>query len=158
MADATYIKYKKAREYFCLKPGDGLVLHHKDPTLKYTNPERYDEWRPEDLIVMTKAEHNRLHHKGKKNGPMSEEHKKRIGEANRGKKRSEETIKKISETRKRPVAQCALAGQLVRVWESAKAAEVEGGFDGGSIGKVCKGKLKSHKNYIWRYANNNTEK
>ena len=62
----------------------------------------------EELIFLTKSEHNKLHKKGKH---LSEEHKKKIretlkgkntGKANPfyGKKHSEETKKKISETGK----------------------------------------------------------
>lgn len=172
--------YKEAHKYFGLVPGDGLVLHHKDPTLRHTNRKRYDEWRPEDLVVMSLEEHSSLHHKGKK---LSEVHKKRIGEAHRGKKRppvSEETREKLStahkgqipwikgkkhteEVRKRisekckgkntiPVAQYDLNGELVKIWESAIKAEKEGGFNNGNIGAVCRGKRPHHKGYVWRYA------
>lgn len=168
--------YIKAREYFGLGAADDdFVLHHVDPTLKTRDPKRYNEWRPEDLVVMTRAQHTRLHHignkhcKGKKlseehkkklseankGKKFSEEHKKRIGEAHRGKKHSEESRKKISESligkKARPVEQYALNGELVRVWESAKAAEVEG-FQQSNIIAVCKGKRPHHKKYIWKYS------
>lgn len=39
----------------------GYVLHHKDPTLKYRDPVRYAEWRPEDLEPLTVEEHHRIH-------------------------------------------------------------------------------------------------
>lgn len=166
--------YKEAREHFGLKPDDKtFVLHHIDPTLRHTNRKRYDEWRPEDLCIMSRSEHTRLHQIGNKNckgkklseetrkklsavrkgKKKSEEHKKKLSEAHKGKKLSEEHKQKLIDANKIPVCQCTLAGQLVRVWESAKAAEVEGGFDGGTIAKVCKGKYKHHKGYVWKYAN-----
>lgn len=37
------------------------VLHHKDLALKKRDPERYAEWRVEDLVPMTRAEHNKVH-------------------------------------------------------------------------------------------------
>ena len=43
----------------------GLVLHHKDETLRHNDVERYIEWRPEDLEIMTLKEHTSLHCKGK---------------------------------------------------------------------------------------------
>ena len=49
---------KRAREHFGLTRGCGLVLHHIDPTLKERDPERYAEWRIEDLVVLTRGEHN----------------------------------------------------------------------------------------------------
>lgn len=53
--------HKKAREYFGIKVGDYLVLHHKDPDLRHTDIERYIEWRPEDLVVMSNSDHIKLH-------------------------------------------------------------------------------------------------
>lgn len=40
---------------------EGMVLHHIDPTLKHRDPERYHEWRVEDLRPMSTASHNSLH-------------------------------------------------------------------------------------------------
>lgn len=37
------------------------ILHHKDPTLKFRDRVRYEEWRFEDLRPMTRAEHARIH-------------------------------------------------------------------------------------------------
>ena len=54
--------------------------------------------RPADeLIFLTTSEHNTLHHKGKH---RSEETKKKLSEANKGKKLSEETKKKLREAKK----------------------------------------------------------
>lgn len=39
----------------------GMVLHHKDPELKYDDPERYHQWLIEDLQPMDKREHRSLH-------------------------------------------------------------------------------------------------
>lgn len=36
-------------------------LHHKDPTLKYKDLLRYNEWRVEDLVPMLKSEHTSMH-------------------------------------------------------------------------------------------------
>jgi len=37
------------------------VLHHKDPSLRKNDPERYKQWRIEDLQPMTRADHTQLH-------------------------------------------------------------------------------------------------
>lgn len=37
------------------------VLHHKDLDLQQRDPERYDMWLVDDLVPMTRAEHNRVH-------------------------------------------------------------------------------------------------
>ena len=50
-----------------------------------------------ELIFLTKAEHNRLHLKGKK---LSEETCKKMSEAQKGKTYTEETLKKLSESMK----------------------------------------------------------
>ena len=50
-----------------------------------------------ELIFLTKSEHYILHHKGK---PRSAETKKKLSEANKGKHLSEETRKKLSEASK----------------------------------------------------------
>lgn len=77
---------KKAYEYFGLTVGNtqGLVLHHKDPDLIVKDIERYNEWRPEDLIVLTREEHAALHRTGKKHPDWV---KKKISQAKQGKER-----------------------------------------------------------------------
>ena len=85
--------YHRAIEYF-KESGEwfeGCVMHHIDESLKHTNVERYNEWRPEDLMILSRAEHNSLHfkgrtpwNKGKKTGPPDENTKCKIGDANRG--------------------------------------------------------------------------
>lgn len=44
-------------------------------------------------------------------------------------------------------------GELVREWECASEANKEMGFHVGHILRCCKGEIKSYKNYIWRYKN-----
>ena len=56
---STKDHYLKAKEYFNLPKG--WVLHHIDPELKYKDPQRYNEWRIEDLKPMTKSEHAKIH-------------------------------------------------------------------------------------------------
>lgn len=51
---------KKARKYFGLK-GYEYVLHHINPDWKYNDVERYIQWNIEDLVVMSRSEHQKLH-------------------------------------------------------------------------------------------------
>ena len=57
----------------------------------------YNQRPASELILLTKDEHRRLHHLGKK---RTEETKRKISDAKKGKKRTEETKRKISEAQK----------------------------------------------------------
>lgn len=59
--------------------------------------EMYFSRPPEELIFLTRAQHNNLHKKGKHH---SEETKKKISDSEKGKKLSEETKRKMSEANK----------------------------------------------------------
>ena len=87
--------WRKAWAYFGLEGSKPYTyaLHHKDESLKYRDPERYNEWRPEDLIVMNFNNHSK-HHSGKKH---SEETKKKISESLKGRKLSDEHREKIKQ-------------------------------------------------------------
>lgn len=58
------------------KPKKGYALHHKDESLRHGNPARYHMWLPEDLVMMTRSEHQRHHVKGRM---MSEDTRKKCG-------------------------------------------------------------------------------
>lgn len=78
----------------------GYVLHHKDETLRHENPDRYNEWNPEDLVMITSSEHTRLHHIWKHHSILTDEQRKKISNALKGIKRSQETRRKMSESMK----------------------------------------------------------
>lgn len=75
---------KRAYEHFGLTVGNtqGLVLHHKDPDLIVKDIDRYNEWRPEDLVVLTREEHAAIHHAGRKRPDWVG---KKISQAKKGK-------------------------------------------------------------------------
>ena len=86
----SVINHRKAWKYFGLDNSEPYkyALHHKDQSLKYNDIDRYIEWRPEDLEVMTFIEHNKLHNQGE-NNPMygkhhTEEWKKKHSERMKG--------------------------------------------------------------------------
>ena len=102
----------------------------------------------------------------------SEETKRKISDAKKGRQLSEETKRKMSESRKgernsmygkhlseehkrklsKPVVQIDITtNKIVRVWESAKEADKQGGFTSSAIAACCKGKRKTHKDYKWMY-------
>lgn len=88
------INQNKARQYFKISGDFNLVLHHIDPSWKENDIERYIQWNPDDLVVMTRSEHAKLHMTGKK---FTEETCKRMSEAHKGAKYSEERCKMMSE-------------------------------------------------------------
>ena len=79
----------KARER--LNVPKGYDLHHKDENLRRNDVERYILWLDEDLEVLSHSEHAKLH-SGKKH---SEETKKKISESLKGRKLSAEHKEKI---------------------------------------------------------------
>jgi len=82
----------------------------------------------------------------------SNEHSRRLGLSNRGKKRSDEFKRRISEYGKKPVAQYTLDGEFIKQYDSMKATE-EYGFNKSRVGEVCNGKRKYHKGYIFKLIN-----
>ena len=86
-----------ARKRFGIYGNPNLVLHHVNPNLMYEDPERYNEWRDEDLVVMEYGEHTALHnHLSKKVAHHTEETKKKISESMKGIVFTEEHRKNIS--------------------------------------------------------------
>ena len=51
--------HDKAAEFFCLQRG--WVLHHINSDWKRNDIERYIQWNVEDLVMMTRQEHQRWH-------------------------------------------------------------------------------------------------
>lgn len=50
------------------------------------------------------------------------------------------------------ICQYTKQGELIKIWNSIKEASVELGISSGGICSCCKGKLKTHKGFIWEYA------
>ncbi len=89
----------------------------------------------------------------------SEDTCQRIREARTGRKLSEETRRKVSESRYKstkikrcPVDQYDFDGNLLGHYESLKDAEEKTGFAASNIGNCARGKYKQAYGFIWRYA------
>lgn len=74
-------------------------------------------------------------------------------------KRRTEAVRKIyvgrygsKHPKSKAVLQLTLDGEVVKRWPSASDAVRVGGFDSGGITHCCKGKIKYHKGYKWKYA------
>lgn len=51
----------------------------------------------------------------------------------------------------KPVNQYTLNGELIKTWESAREAD-RNGYNCQCICMCCKGKMNTHKNFVWKYA------
>ena len=59
-------------------------------------------------------------------------------------------IERMIKTVSKPVLQFTLDGKFVREWESTRECE-RNGYNHGAVVSCCKGKQKTHKDFIWRY-------
>lgn len=89
----------------------------------------YYDVPPEDLIFLTRAEHNKI-----------DSHCKRYSEAIKGKFINHKSFSKK--------VLCIETGE---VFDSIMDAERKTGIDNGSISKACKGKYKTAGKYHWKY-------
>lgn len=131
---------------------------------------------PEELIFLTTSEHTRLHKKGQKRGPrsdetrskisaankgkkFSEEHKNKIAEACKGRTLSKETKNKISKTHKEKLinrkdqSKKVLCVETGIVFSSIMEAYRKTRIHYGNISNVCNGKHKTAGGYHWKFYN-----
>lgn len=150
--------WNDARKYFGIENKPDMVLHHIDIELRQNDPKRYDEWRPEDLTVMSRSAHTSLHQTGR---TLTDEHKALISKVHKGKIVSAETRAKQSKARKgkklsaetraklsKPVV-CLETGATYTSLAEAAAA-VSGAFDG-TISQCCRGIRKTAGGFHWNY-------
>ena len=72
-----------------------MVAHHKDPTLKSRDIDRYLECREEDMELLSLSEHTIIHHTG---AIRSEETRHKIAEKATGRVDTPETREKRSKS------------------------------------------------------------
>ena len=90
---------------------------------------------------------------------FTEEHRKKLSEANIGKKsnfygkhHSEDTKRKISESHGvNGILQFSKDGEFIAEYPSTKEAERQTGCNSSHICQCCKGKRKSAGGFIWKY-------
>ncbi len=115
-------EHRIVAEHFCPNP---LNL----PEVNHLN-EKTDDNRASNLSWVTHKENINY-------GTRNE----RVAEAHRG----------IYNTKtSKPVLQFTKTGEFVQEWPSISEAE-RNGFDSGHVSACCRGKLKSHKGFKWRY-------
>jgi hypothetical protein len=61
--------------------------------------------------------------------------------------------RKRSKSMTKSILQYDINGNLIRKWESITDIENELRFNNSHITECCKGKIKTSRGYIWRYAN-----
>lgn len=90
--------------------------------------------------------------------PMSDEQKIKLSVAHTGKRLSEETRKKMSESRTgannsnvRKIIQYDINGNFLRTWDYIKQAADELNINRCSIGDCCRGRQKTAGGFIWKY-------
>lgn len=122
----------------------------------------YFDVPPEDLIFLTVAEHKKLDSackrlsealKGPKNPMFGKKHskecKRKISEAHKGTKLSEEHKRKIGKASSKQV----LCVETNEVFESAHDVERKTGIYSSNISNACNGKLKTAGGYHWKFYN-----
>ena len=59
---------------------------------------------------------------------------------------------KAGKSRRVPIYQCDLQGNVIKEWSCAKVAFEKLGYSNYSgINQCCKGKIKTYKGYVWKY-------
>ena len=90
--------------------------------------------------------------KAKKGKRFTKEHCKKIGEANRQRKLSDETKRKIGEHQKRAVIQTDLDGNFIAKHDSIKEATLAVGLKSpNSIRNALSGRTAQSAGYRWNY-------
>ena len=123
------------------------------PEVDHINTIR-DDNRVENLRWVTRKEN--MENPLTKEKLKSEETKKKRSESQKGKSKgkpkTQETKDKIGKANSIKVVQLDKdTNELIKIWNSAKEAEREGGFANNNINKCCRGKYKTHKGYKWMY-------
>lgn len=125
------------------------MINHKDE-VKTNNKVENLEWCDSRYNINYGTRTGRMAEKlrGRK---LSEEHKKKVGDAHRGKKRSIESVNKTALARRKAVKGIhKITGNIVK-FNSVKEASETLGICGGHICACCKGTRKSAGDYMWYY-------
>lgn len=119
-----------------------------------------------ECLLTTQGENSKEAMRTREYHELSEETKRKLSEANKGKQRSEETKQKISENNaktmqgkfgsdnpnsKRVAQYNKQTKKLIKIWDSIMDVERELGINPGNISSCCKGKLKSAGGFVWKY-------
>jgi len=143
--DDMEIKY--IEQYNCLVP-DGYNLRLGG------NSGRHNAETKQKISETLKKRYDNglIHSKPQLGKPHSEIHKKKLSEANKGKRRSQETINKmILSRRKNKIIQFDILGNRLNSFDSCKEAGEYIGTTKANINLACNGKRKTAKGFVWKY-------
>ena len=69
----------------------------------------------------------------------------------RGKCKSAESVAKIADSRKKPIVQISLSGEVIQEWPSAKDASQQTGIDATHISLVCRNIRETAGGFSWKF-------
>lgn len=87
----------------------------------------------------------------KKGKRFTEEHCRKIGEANKRRKLSQETKERIGKANSIPIVQLLLTGEVVREWPSCAEASRQTKISSTHICRVCRNERKTAGGYVWKF-------
>jgi group I intron endonuclease len=145
LLDNMEIKY--IEQYNCLVPnGYNLRLGGNSGRHNAETKQKISE------TLKQRYDNGLIHSKPQLGKPHSEIHKKKLSEANKGKRRSQETINKmILSRRKNKIIQFDILGNRLNSFDSCKEAGEYIGTTKANINLACNGKRKTAKGYVWKY-------
>lgn len=134
---AFHILVAKSFPEICGEWFDGCAVHHKDGN-KLNNT-------PENLIVLSKEEHHKLHYKEAPDSfkTCTEKRAVSISKALKG--------KKCTNGLERAVKQYTKDMKFVAHYDTITQAAETNGYDISNISKGLRGKLKAPYGFIWQY-------
>jgi len=131
----------------------------KDEIVHHINGNKMDN-RIQNLRIMTVQAHNILHNQkhprvktciicGKEYEPCGSK-RKTSKVCSKECKHQLDILNAIK--RKRPINQYSTAGELIKVWDSARDVTNAMGYADSNINKCCNHKIKTAYGYVWKYA------
>ena len=157
------------------------VLHHINPNWIKDDIERYIQWNVDDVIMMSRADHFKLHdvpgwNKGMKMAPSkykgmtwkeiygedkATEMSARLSLSQSGERNHNFGKPNWNSGKKMPhemyaarckkIAQYTLDGELVKVYDSTREAQRQTGFAHNNISFCARGKCKQMNGFVWRF-------
>lgn len=131
-------------------------IHKNRPNISGENNPNYGKkLSQETKEKMSKSQKERyINEKGYWYGKtLSDEHKEKIRQSRIGRINSEETRRKISNGRKKPVVQLTKNNEYVREFDSGLDAEIATGITRAHISQCCKNQRKTAGGFVWRFKN-----